>query len=98
MLPPALPEPAPAIAAALEAGGSTLALDNPDTPFLFWLKARGETLAIAESSAGGLISAALVAVPGASAFYRGGLVIYTLKGAKELLAGVAPLEAGVRSA
>lgn len=35
------------------------------------LIARGETVAIAESSAGGLISAALLAVPGASKFYLG---------------------------
>jgi PncC family amidohydrolase len=41
------------------------------------LIARGETLGIAESSTGGLISAALLAVPGASAYYRGGGVIYT---------------------
>lgn len=38
---------------------------------------RGETVAISESSSGGLISAALLAVPGASAYYRGGGVIYT---------------------
>ena len=41
------------------------------------LIARKETIAIAESSTGGLISAALLAVPGASAYYRGGGVIYT---------------------
>ncbi|MEM9054936.1 MAG: CinA family protein [Pseudomonadota bacterium] len=41
------------------------------------LKARGETVAISESSSGGLISAALLAVPGASSFYRGGGIIYT---------------------
>ena len=41
------------------------------------LKARGETLGVCESSTGGLISAALVAVPGASAFYLGGSVVYT---------------------
>ena len=41
------------------------------------LKSRGETVAISESSSGGLISAALLAVPGASAFYRGGGIIYT---------------------
>lgn len=46
------------------------------------LKARGETIAIAESSAGGLISAALLAVPGASAYFVGGSVVYT-RGAKE---------------
>lgn len=43
------------------------------------LKARGETIAVAESSAGGLITAALLAVPGASAFCLGGAVIYTRK-------------------
>ncbi len=41
------------------------------------LKARKETIAIAESSAGGLISAALLAVPGASAYFLGGAVVYT---------------------
>jgi len=41
------------------------------------LKARGETVAVAESSAGGLITAALLAVPGASAYCLGGTVIYT---------------------
>lgn len=41
------------------------------------LIARKETVAVAESSTGGLVSAALLAVPGASAYYRGGGVIYT---------------------
>lgn len=41
------------------------------------LKARGETLAVAESSAGGLLSAVLLAVPGASAYFLGGAVVYT---------------------
>lgn len=41
------------------------------------LKARGETIAVAESSGGGLISACLLAVPGASAYFIGGGVIYT---------------------
>jgi PncC family amidohydrolase len=41
------------------------------------LIARGDTIAIAESSAGGLISASLLAVPGASAYFRGGDIIYT---------------------
>lgn len=45
----------------------------------------GETVAVAESSTGGLISAALLAVPGASAYYRGGSVIYTLESRRELL-------------
>ncbi|HKA46138.1 MAG TPA: CinA family protein [Burkholderiales bacterium] len=41
------------------------------------LKARGETIAIAESSTGGLISAALLSVPGASAYFVGGGVLYS---------------------
>jgi PncC family amidohydrolase len=49
------------------------------------LKARRETVAVAESSSGGLISAALLAVPGASAFYLGGGVIYTARARHRLL-------------
>src|SRR5476651_2039372 len=41
------------------------------------LKARKETIAISESSSGGLLSAALLAVPGASAYFMGGAVVYT---------------------
>ena len=41
------------------------------------LTARGERVAVAESSAGGLIAAALLAVPGASAYFLGGAVLYT---------------------
>ena len=41
------------------------------------LKETQQTIAVTESSCGGLISASLVAVPGASAYYRGGAVIYT---------------------
>ena len=47
---------------------------------------RGETIGISESSSGGLISAALLAVPGASQFYRGGGVIYTPQAFKGLMA------------
>jgi nicotinamide-nucleotide amidase len=46
---------------------------------------RKETIAVAESSAGGLISAALLAVPGASAFFMGGGVIYTAAARRALL-------------
>lgn len=49
------------------------------------LKARGETIAIAESSAGGLISAALLAVPGASAYFRAGAVLYSVDSRAQLL-------------
>ena len=41
------------------------------------LKERGDTIAVSESSCGGLLSAALVAIPGASAYYVGGAVVYT---------------------
>jgi len=41
------------------------------------LKARGETVAVSESSSGGLVSASLLAVPGASAYFQGGAVVYT---------------------
>jgi len=43
------------------------------------LMARGQTVAVAESATGGLISAALLSVPGASAFFRAGAVVYTPK-------------------
>ena len=49
------------------------------------LVARGETVAVAESSAGGLVSAALLAVPGASAYFRGGAAVYTLDAKVRLL-------------
>ena len=49
------------------------------------LIARKETIAICESSAGGLISAALLTVPGASAYFLGGGVIYTRKAMVALL-------------
>ncbi|WP_298252871.1 CinA family protein [Bradyrhizobium sp.] len=62
------------------------------------LKERKETIAVAESSTGGLISASLLAVPGASAYFLGGAVVYT-RDARRLLADI-PDEAmkGTRSA
>ncbi|MCW3041672.1 MAG: CinA family protein [Solirubrobacterales bacterium] len=62
------------------------------------LIARKESIAVAESSAGGLISAALLSVPGASAYYRGGLVVYSLEGVRAQLAGAPPVPDGTRSA
>src|ERR1700730_13813677 len=50
------------------------------------LKARGETISVAESSTAGLISAALLAIPGASAYFLGGAVVYTRQSRSELLA------------
>ncbi|MDB5448210.1 MAG: putative competence-damaged inducible protein [Phenylobacterium sp.] len=55
------------------------------------LKADGHTIAVAESSAGGLISAALLEVPGASAYFLAGAVVYTPK-ARALLMDI-PREA-----
>jgi len=62
------------------------------------LKAQGQKVAVAESSSGGLISAALLSVPGASAYYLGGAVVYTPK-ARVMLMEI-PREAleGMRSA
>jgi len=51
------------------------------------LKARGETIAVAESSTGGLIAAALLAVPGASGYFLGGAVVYTRQ-SREVLLGI----------
>lgn len=51
------------------------------------LRESGESIAVAESSAGGLISAALLSVPGASAYFLGGGVIYT-RAARDGLLGV----------
>ena len=49
------------------------------------LKQSGQTLAVSESSCGGLLSACLVSVPGASAYYVGGSVVYTRAAQKGLL-------------
>ena len=62
------------------------------------LVARKQTIAVAESSTGGLISASLLAVPGASAYFLGSAVVYT-RDARRILAGI-PDDAmkGIRSA
>src|SRR5215467_3573612 len=61
------------------------------------LKERKQTLAVAESSAGGLISAVLLAVPGASAYFLGGGVIYTQVARRGLLQIPDEAMRGVRS-
>ena len=62
------------------------------------LKGRGETVAVSESSTGGLLSAALLAQGGASAYFLGGAVVYTLPARTGLL-GITPEDmAGMRSA
>jgi len=49
------------------------------------LKARNETISVAESSTAGLVSAALLAIGGASAYFMGGAVVYTRTSRTELL-------------
>ena len=61
------------------------------------LKASGASLGVSESSCGGLISAALVAVPGASAYYLGGGVIYTAASREGLLAITPQAMEGLRA-
>lgn len=61
------------------------------------LKTRGDTVAVSETSAGGLISAQLLAVGGASAYFVGGGVLYTMT-AREALVGITEADmAGIRS-
>lgn len=62
------------------------------------LKARGETISVAESSIGGLLSAALLSVPGASAYYIGGAVVYTRAAGDALLMIPPEARVGLRSA
>lgn len=61
------------------------------------LKAKEQTLAVAESSSGGLISAALLAVPGASAYFLGGAVVYTARARMRLLEITREQVVGMRS-
>ncbi|MDA0709614.1 MAG: CinA family protein [bacterium] len=51
------------------------------------LKQFGQTVAVAESSSGGIICAALLAVPGASAYFKGGGAVYT-SASKQALMGL----------
>jgi nicotinamide-nucleotide amidase len=62
------------------------------------LKDRHETIAIAESSTGGLVSAALLSVPGASAYFLGGAVVYTVKARRLLMDIQDAAVSGMRSA
>jgi nicotinamide-nucleotide amidase len=62
------------------------------------LKRRKQTIAVAESSTGGLIAAALLSVPGASAYFLGGAVVYTARARRVLLDIQNPAVAGMRSA
>jgi nicotinamide-nucleotide amidase len=61
------------------------------------LIARKETVAVSESSSGGLVSAALLAIPGASAYYLGGAVVYTRQARKGILQVADEWLTGIRS-
>jgi nicotinamide-nucleotide amidase len=61
------------------------------------LRERKETVGVSESSAGGLISAALLAIPGASAYFLGGGVIYTQVARRALLGVADTAVTGIRS-
>jgi nicotinamide-nucleotide amidase len=62
------------------------------------LTERRQTIAVAESSTGGLISAALLAVPGASVYFRGGAVVYTREARRRLMDIPDSAMKGIRSA
>ena len=62
------------------------------------LVARKQTIAVAESSTGGLISAALLAVPGASAYFKGSAVVYTRDARRILMDIPDDAMSGIRSA
>jgi PncC family amidohydrolase len=61
------------------------------------LQERGESIAIFESASGGLISAALFSVPGASAYYLGGTVSYTQSSREGLMRVTGDMMEGMRA-
>ena len=62
------------------------------------LKERRETVAVAETSSGGLISAALLSVPGSSAYFMGGAVPYTKQARRNIMGISDDTMRGIRSA
>jgi PncC family amidohydrolase len=62
------------------------------------LRERGDSVAVAEGSAGGLVSAALLSSPGASAYYVGGTVIYTAAASGAWMKGEIEVTPGMRGA
>lgn len=81
---PADPGGSPAAGGARALAGQVIGL----------LRARGQTVAVAESLTGGLLGAALTAIPGASEAFRGGIIAY----ATELKAGLLGVPAGLLAA
>jgi len=73
-------------------------LTDPAERIAALLRERGDTVAVAEGSAGGLISAALLSIPGASAYYLGGAVIYTAAANRAWMAGAIDTPPGMRGA
>ena len=61
------------------------------------LRERKQTIGVSESSSGGLISAVLLAVPGASAYFMGGAVVYTRPAGEAFLTATKEKRAGIRS-
>lgn len=62
------------------------------------LKERGEKIAVIDGATGGLVSASLLTVPGALAFYLGGGVLYSMRGREILLGLQGDAFRGMRSA
>jgi nicotinamide-nucleotide amidase len=62
------------------------------------LRVNKQTVAVAEGSAGGLISAALLSIPGASAYFVGGSVVYTAVARNAYLADTVAIPTGMRGA
>jgi len=62
------------------------------------LKSRGETIGVAEGACGGLVAASLLSVPGASAYFVGGAVVYTFAAKEGLLGDVIETPPGLRGA
>ena len=62
------------------------------------LKSRGETVGVAEGACGGLVAACLLSVPGASAYFVGGAVVYTFAAKEGLLGDVIETPSGLRGA
>lgn len=62
------------------------------------LTERGDTVSVAEGSCGGVISASLLAVPGASRYFLGGSVIYTRAATRAFMSGAIATPEGMRGA
>jgi PncC family amidohydrolase len=73
-------------------------LTDPAARIAELLRATGGTVAVAEGSAGGLVSAALLSVPGASAYYLGGVVVYAAPAYRAWMAGAVEAPEGMRGA